>query len=495
MKKILFIIWSYSFGGGAEALLTTIVNNLNQKKYELGIIEVFHSSIKKEPANQNVKIYTPITFEGDSECKKKSYYIYNDPDKIIRKYIPSDYDLYVSFNYQMPSFLLPRGKKNIAWIHGDIYDLSGTLNIHYRNLQAAAFKKVKKIISISTLTTKSLIDLFPAYSDKVVEIFNGIDINKVQKLATQKMGIKLSGYSILFVGRMEDGKNPLRMLEIFKGVQEKNSLAHLYFLGKGELESLVQEKAETYGLQNCVHFLGYLENPFPVIKQADVCCMTSKSEGFPMSLLESVALGVPFVSTRVGGADILTNEGRCGSIYETDKEAVDSIIKLFKTPKEHLAAECEKSICRFNLAKYISKIEKLFDEVLDSEDISREITTWDMTETADKLEDRNYYYRFPDGLIEKNRKIILYGAGDVGTDYYNYIKETGYWHLAAWIDAKADKYRNLGLDVKDVDAIGYMEYDVILIAVMDQKTSDEIRINLCMRNIPDCRILWVSPIF
>ena len=75
MKKILFIIWSYSLGGGAESALTTIVNHLNPQKYQIGIMEVYHSTVKKEPVNPNIKIYAPITFEGDKDYRKKMYYI------------------------------------------------------------------------------------------------------------------------------------------------------------------------------------------------------------------------------------------------------------------------------------------------------------------------------------------------------------------------------------------------------------------------------------
>ena len=46
-KKILFIIWSYTFGGGAESLLTSIVNHLNPEKYEISVIEYHHEGIKK----------------------------------------------------------------------------------------------------------------------------------------------------------------------------------------------------------------------------------------------------------------------------------------------------------------------------------------------------------------------------------------------------------------------------------------------------------------
>ena len=100
MKKILFVIWSYSLGGGAEALLTTIVNRLDPHKYQIGILEFYHSSTKKEPVDSHIKIYDPVTFAGDRDYQKKMYYTYHEPDQMIRNYVPAGYDLYISFNYQ-----------------------------------------------------------------------------------------------------------------------------------------------------------------------------------------------------------------------------------------------------------------------------------------------------------------------------------------------------------------------------------------------------------
>ena len=44
-------------GGGAESLLTQIVNHLNPEKYEIGIMEIIHDTVKKEPVNSNIKRY------------------------------------------------------------------------------------------------------------------------------------------------------------------------------------------------------------------------------------------------------------------------------------------------------------------------------------------------------------------------------------------------------------------------------------------------------
>lgn len=495
MKKLLFIIWSYSFGGGAEALLTTIVNHLNSQKYEIGIIEIYNANIKKEPVNPNIRVYDSITWVGDKEYRKKVYYIYNAPNEMIRRYIPPDYDLYVSFNYQLPSFLLPSGTRNIAWIHGAVFDLAGNGVERYRLLQSKAFEKVIKIISISDVTTRSIQELFPNHADKIVEVYNSVNVQEIRDKANESAEIRLRKPAVIYVGRFDENKDPSRMLEIFKRVYSKEKNVHLYFLGKGELETEVREKAKAYGLQEWVHFLGYMKNPFPVMKQADVCCMTSKSEGFPMSLLESVALHVPFVSTEVGGARILSNEERCGKIYRTNEEAVDNIVEILRTSKEALVEKCEESIRRFDLGTYISRIEEIFDEALTSEMSTDERSVWDIEQYTGELEDRNYYYRFPDGLIENGRKIILYGAGDIGRNYYHYIKEKKEWNLIAWVDAAAEKYKDMECSVRNIDVITQLEYDVILIAVMEEKTAQSIRMNLCARGIPDDRILWMMPVF
>lgn len=495
MKKILFIIWSYSLGGGAEALLTTIVNHLNSEKYQIGIIEFYHSTVKEEPVNSNIKVYDPITFEGDKEYHKKLYYTYREPDRMVRKYIPSGYDLYVSFNYQIPSFLLPEGTRNIAWIHGTVYDLAESGMDYYRNLQVRAFENVIKIIGISDITTNSIKAVFPEYVNKLIKIYNALNIGQVRERAGDFTEIILEHPSIICVGRLDDNKNPLRALDIFYELSKENDSAHLYFLGKGKLEALILRKAVEYGLQERVHILGYMENPFPVVKQADICCMTSRSEGFGMVLLESIALKVPFVSTQVGGAEVLTNGNRCGRVYKTDEEAVAQILELLNAPKDLMEKECERSISRFSLDNYISKIEALFDEVLEEKCESENKAIWHTAGDEEILEDRTYYYRFSEGLVGKNTKIILYGAGNIGTDYYHYIKETACCHIAAWVDAAAEKYRNSGKDVREIEDIIDLEYDAVLIAVMNESAAQSICTRLCKMGVAEEKILWTRPIF
>ena len=101
--------------------------------------------------------------------------------------------------------------------------------------------------------------------------------------------------------------------------------------------------------------------------QCDAVGMFSIAEGFPMVLLESVALDKPFVSSVIGGSRILANGGQCGRVTETDDEAVEAFAGLFQEDKAEQNRKCRESISRFGLGEYIRQIEKLFDEVIETE--------------------------------------------------------------------------------------------------------------------------------
>ncbi len=365
MKKIFFIINCYTKGGGAESLLTQIVNHLNPEKYEIGIMEIIHDTIKTEPVNSNIRIYPYYVKADDSERKAKMYYVYHEWDKVIAEYIPMDYDLYVSFNYLKPTFLLPPGKKNIAWIHSDVYLLGKPDKKEERALQEEAFCKAERIVSISDLTTQSLIDLFPRHKDKLRVIYNGLDTENVRAQAMEATKVKLSHPAILSVGRLDARKNPLRMLTIFEKVHGREKGVHLYYLGYGELEEAVLQAAQEKGVSEYVHLRGYHDNPFPILAQCDVNCMFSHYEGFPMVLLEGAALDKPFVSSVVGGSRELANGQRCGRTVETDEEAAEAILTMLHADRQQMAKECRESIKRFELREYMRQIEALFDEVLE----------------------------------------------------------------------------------------------------------------------------------
>lgn len=467
--------------------MTMIVNHLNPQKYEISILEYYYAGIKKEPIHDHIAYLGSVTFEQDPEERKKYYYTLNEPDKMITKYIPPDFDLYVSFNYQVPTFLLPKGKRCISWIHSDIYDLKAENKAKYLQLQNEAFKKTQRIVSISGLTTESLKELCPMHRDKLLEIYNGVDAGAVRRKAGESTDIILQHPNILFIGRLEDRKNPVRLVKVLEILHKIGRQVHLYYLGQGELEDEIKVLAAQKGIAEYIHFLGYQQNPFPVTAQCDVSCLLSRSEGFSMSLLESVSLGKPFVASYIGGATELSHGGRCGSVVETDEQAAEAIIHWLDQDKERVKRECEISIERFNLPNYISQIERLFDEVLETEVENEAAYEFD---SQLKLEDRGCYYHFPVEDIRKDQRIILYGAGKIGTAFHSFLKETQYCVLAGWVDREYQKLRKTGKEVSPIEIIGETPYDMILIAQANREIADRIASDLQQMGVPKEKILW-----
>lgn len=76
----------------------------------------------------------------------------------------------------------------------------------------------------------------------------------------------------------------------------------------------------------------------------------------------------------------------------------------------------------------------------------------------------------------KAERIALYGAGDVGKDYYRSLKLHGEWNVTLWVDANWKIYKESGLDVKDPDSLRDASlYDAILIAIDSEYLLGEIR--------------------
>lgn len=127
--RLLFITWTHSGGGGAEKVLTTLVNNLDAEKYEIAIQEVMGFKVKREPINKNIRFLPPL-MDGEDESridKQFTQYCLEAVPALIRSVRDlDDYDVIITWNYQLPSFMLPSfpDKKTVAWFHGAIDNLS-----------------------------------------------------------------------------------------------------------------------------------------------------------------------------------------------------------------------------------------------------------------------------------------------------------------------------------------------------------------------------------
>lgn len=97
--------------------------------------------------------------------------------------------------------------------------------------------------------------------------------------------------------------------------------------------------------------------------------------------------------------------------------------------------------------------------------------------------------------IEKESKVIIYGAGDVGASYYKYLVTDGKYHVANWVDKEWKKYQSIGLPVNSPEVLLENKFDYVIIAVLYENVVQKIQDELIERyNIKMEKIYWEKPI-
>ena len=148
------------------------------------------------------------------------------------------------------------------------------------------------------------------------KIFYPRDRNKVR----QAYGIPLENKVIVFLGRLNHVKRPELLLEAFHIFQKNTQNASLLYIGDGEMKPLLLRKAKELQLLEKITFFGNVEHGDlpPLISTADIGVLPSIFEGFPLSVLEMMACGVPVLASNVGDIPLIIKSYHNGLIFKTD---------------------------------------------------------------------------------------------------------------------------------------------------------------------------------
>lgn len=106
---------------------------------------------------------------------------------------------------------------------------------------------------------------------------------------------------------------------------------------------------------------------------------------------------------------------------------------------------------------------------------------------------RNKYVLDMSVLFKGVIRIILYGAGVVGRDYYESLKASQNINVCAWIDKAWEKLCAEGLEIKPVEQVCELEYDYLLVAVKNELVFQEIKSELTAYAVPADKIIWGRP--
>lgn len=185
-------------------------------------------------------------------------------------------------------------------------------------------RRTHAIVAISEQQKTEIVSEFRiAPPEKVHVIPLGFDLQKfvhsrgAKEMLRKQFGIEEKEIAIAIVGRLTTIKNHAFFIDVAKELHLNNDVTYRFFIvGDGELKAGIQDAIDQHGTSFSTRFTftSWIESMEHFYPAMDVVCLTSISEGTPVSLIEAQACGIPVVSTAAGGVINTVKHGETGFI-------------------------------------------------------------------------------------------------------------------------------------------------------------------------------------
>lgn len=174
----------------------------------------------------------------------------------------------------------------------------------------------------------------------------------------------------LAVARFEEAKDHGTMIRAFATLVRSHPAALLLMIGQGTLEPASKALAASLGLEDRVRFLGVRWDVPDLMNGADAYVMSSAWEGLPMVLLEAAAVGLPIVTTDVGGNSEIVSDGETGFVVPprdptTLARAMDQLATLPIDERRRIGERGRARVgAQYSLDRVVDQWEALYQDFL-----------------------------------------------------------------------------------------------------------------------------------
>jgi glycosyltransferase involved in cell wall biosynthesis len=222
--------------------------------------------------------------------------------------------------------------------------------------------RVDAHVAVGKTSAQRMEDFYALGRDSVISIPNGVPDRPelLQPLPNSERWMTVGS-----IGRLDAMKAHdilIRAIAEVEGIQA-------VILGDGEQRSTLEQLAADLGVGDRVQLLGWRDDPRSYLPKFDVVAMPSRSEGFPLAMVEAMLAQKPVIATRVGSMPEAILDGETGTLIE--KNDVTGLAKALRQLRDdpvlrlHLGKQArELAIARFTAAKMASHYQHLWQTLL-----------------------------------------------------------------------------------------------------------------------------------
>lgn len=346
--NILFII-NHLNAGGAEKILTVLANSFSQKNLHITIAKVSHDE-SFYPLEKKINVL------GIVDENYKTLDLIFGIKKIISKIQP---DIVISFGTTMNIYSIIASKlSSVPVIVSEHTNFHRAKNELWRKLRRIFYPFTDMLVVLTDYDHKRY-----NYVRNVQHIYNPLELeNRYSDIRREKI--------ILGVGRLHKVKGFDLLLKAFADIDHSDW--QLLILGDGPERSNLELLVKDLNIDERVSMPGNVKNIELYYKKASVFVLSSRAEGFPGALCESMGYGCPSIAFNcISGPSEIINDNIDGILVEPEnvEELTRQIQNLQKSPEKRiqLSENGKKIIERLNTNDITNKWLESVELILNKE--------------------------------------------------------------------------------------------------------------------------------
>jgi glycosyltransferase involved in cell wall biosynthesis len=269
----------------------------------------------------------------------------------------------------------------VARIVARLLDASVLVHVHDNKIAPAPMRYLHRLfarptdlgICVSRAVGETAQTSYYVARDRLRVVYNGIDLSRFRRIAPDarprvraELGIPSDAPVLALIGRFYPVKGHEEMLRMMPAIAARCPDVVLVMAGDGPCRAACESLAAQLDIRSHLRFLGQRNDVADLLQASDLVVVPSQTEGFPLAVVEALAIGRPVVAYDVGGIGEAVDDGQTGQLVPArDMDAFVAAVVSLLDDRAALAAYSKRASVaaeKFSISSHIAGLLECYEE-------------------------------------------------------------------------------------------------------------------------------------